>query len=92
MKKLNNKTEKEFAHLSFQPLRSLETNGKKRPPVTEGREWNLSLLVTAAQNRETISNPVEYFKEFKHVLKIDSCYYLNLLINPLDQILETCLH
>ena len=34
----------------------------------------------------------EYFNEHKDILRLDLYYYLNLFINPLDQIVESALH
>ena len=50
----------------------------------------LSYVIT--QNGEKLSEKmedVEYFKEHSETLRIDSLYYMKLMINPFDEVLMT---
>jgi DNA polymerase elongation subunit (family B) len=93
MKKLNKKTEKEFYASQLPAVAQLKKRMERRGlPVTEGSRVEFVVARYGGAKQGDNIESVEYFKEFKHVLKIDSFYYLNLLINPIDQILETCFH
>ena len=90
-KKLGCKTEKDFYLSQLPAVAQLKKRMERRGlAVTEGSRVEFVIVNYGGAKQGDNIEDVDYFREFSSVLTLDYMYYLNLLINPLDQILETC--
>lgn len=89
-KQLNGKTEREFYLSSCPPQVRLAEKMKKRGfPVDPGTR--LEFVVLDRNGAKTLGDKVEeidYFRERRHILRIDPLYYLESLEKPLDQLFK----
>jgi DNA polymerase elongation subunit (family B) len=80
---------KEYVKISLPAQIQLAERMRKRGCHVSAGE-RLSYVIT--QNGEKLSEKmedVEYFKEHSETLRIDSLYYMKLMINPFDEVLMT---
>lgn len=89
-KQLNGKTEREF-YVSSCPaqVRLAERMRTRGFPVDVGSRIEYVVLKrTGAKNQGDKIEELDYYKERKHLLKIDPVYYLETLQKPLDQLFK----
>lgn len=87
-KQLKGRTEREY-YVSSMPaqVRLAERMRARGFPVDAGSRIEYVVLKrTCAQNQGDKIEELEYYKERKHLLKIDPTYYLETLQKPLDQL------
>lgn len=91
MLKLASKTEAEYYSSQLPAVAQLKKRMQRRGlPVTEGSRVEFVIVRYGGAKQGDNIEAVDYYKEFSRVLQLDSFYYMNLLISPVDQILETC--
>lgn len=91
MRKLGDRSEAEFYASQLPAVAQLKKRMTRRGlPVTEGSRVEYVMVRYGGVKQGENIEDVDYFAEFSHILQIDTLYYMNLLVAPLDQILETC--
>jgi len=92
MRKLGELSESEFYAAQLPAVAQLKKRMTRRGlPVTEGSRVEFVMVRYGGVKQGDNIEAVDYFLEFADILQIDTLYYMNLLVAPLDQILETCL-
>lgn len=91
MIKLGTRSEAEFYASQLPAVAQLKKRMERRGlPVTEGSRVEFVIVRYGGAKQGDNIEAVDYFLEFSNVLQLDTLYYMNLLVAPLDQILETC--
>ena len=90
-RKLGDRSEAEFYASQLPAAAQLKKRMERRGlRVTEGSRVEFVIVRYGGAKQGDNIEAVDYFVEFSRVLSIDTHYYMNLLVAPLDQILETC--
>jgi DNA polymerase elongation subunit (family B) len=90
-KVLNGRDEKEY-YISCCPAQVQLANRMKKRGVPVDAGSRIEYVVTKKPNINTLGQKIEdydYFKRHTNVLEIDPKYYVEAMINPLDQIFKT---
>ncbi|ASZ85022.1 042L [Cherax quadricarinatus iridovirus] len=90
-KVLNGRSEKEY-FISCCPAQVQLAEKMKRRGVPVDAGSRLEFVVTRNPGKVKLSDKIEdyeYFLKFSHLLDIDAQYYVDAMINPLDQIFKT---
>jgi DNA polymerase elongation subunit (family B) len=90
-KVLNGRDEKEY-YISCCPAQVQLANRMKKRGVPVDAGSRIEYVVTKKPNVNTLGQKIEdydYFKRHTNVLEIDPKYYVEAMINPLDQIFKT---
>ena len=91
MKLLNGRTEKEY-YISCMPAQVQLAEKMKNRGVPVDIGSRIEYVVTSKPGATTLGQRIEdfdYFKRHSDLLNIDSKYYVDAMINPLDQIFKT---
>jgi DNA polymerase elongation subunit (family B) len=91
IKKLGSRTESEFYASQLPAAAQLKKRMERRGlAVTEGSRVEFVMVRYGGAKQGDNIESVDYYREFSGVIKVDTHYYMNLLVAPLDQILKAC--